>query len=65
MRVLLIVLLFVVSACGQVNITGTNICDGLNTIKPVSVKAIVTEKKLAPAVKAEHSLLLYRMLHTL
>jgi len=67
----IIVLLAVIllQSCGQVNITGTNVCDGIKKICPVTVsqKEQVQETPLRPVEPkmADQTLLLNRIMSSL
>jgi uncharacterized protein YceK len=66
----LICAIFFLQGCGSILNTGANVCDGLNTIKPIKIQSEsqITDEGPAPAQankRGEKSLLLYRMLNTI
>ena len=69
MRSIIVLAVILLQSCGQVNITGTNVCDGIKKICPVTVSqkeqtqeipAQPTESKMA-----DQTLLLNRIMSSL
>lgn len=69
MKALSIILIMVVAqSCLPVSVGDANICDGIPEVKPATVLPgddAVDGEEATPAVKADKTLMMYRMLHAI